>query len=129
MAVFHMGEAETRFADLIWAEEPVSSAELVRLAGEQLEWKKSTTYTVLRRLIDKGLFQNANGMVSSVMSKKEYAAAQSEQFVDETFSGSLPMLVTAFASRKKLSEKEIDELQQIIDAARSTTGSGERRKE
>lgn len=115
---YHLGEIETRFANLIWEHEPLSSAELVKLAEAELAWKKSTTYTVLRRLIEKGIFQNENGTVTSVLSRDELAAAQSEQFVDETFSGSLPLFLAAFARRKKLTDAEIDELQRFIDASR-----------
>ena len=115
---YHLGEIETRFANLIWAHEPLSSAELVMLAEAELQWKKSTTYTVLRRLIEKGIFRNENGAVTSVLSRDELAAVQSEQFVDETFSGSLPLFLAAFARRKKLTDAEIDELQRFIDAHR-----------
>ena len=117
-----LGEMETRFAELIWSHEPVTSGELVSLAQRELSWKKSTTYTVLRRLTEKGLFANNGGTVTSVLSKDELAAAQSEQFVDATFAGSLPMFVAAFASRKKLTPGEIDELQRMIDKARKENG-------
>ena len=115
---YHLGEIETRFARLIWEHEPLSSAELVKYAESELAWKKSTTYTVLRRLIEKGIFQNENGTVTSRLTREEFAAAQSEQFVDETFSGSLPQFLAAFARRKKLTAREIDELQRFIDANR-----------
>lgn len=118
MTEYRLGEIETRFAELIWTHEPVSSTELVKLAAEELAWKKSTTYTVLRRLIEKGVFQNENGTVTSLLSRDEFAAAQSKQFVDETFSGSLPMFLAAFARRKKLTDAEIDEIQKFIDANR-----------
>ena len=88
----HLGAVEARFADLIWMYEPLSSRALVALCGEELGWKKSTTYTVLKRLCDKGIFQNENGTVTSRMTKEEYAAAQSEKFVEDTFGGSLPAL-------------------------------------
>lgn len=115
---YRLGEIETRFANLIWEHEPLGSAELVKLAEAELSWKKSTTYTVLRRLIEKGIFQNEGGTVTSLLSREEFAAAQSEQFVDETFSGSLPLFLAAFARRKKLSDAEIDEIQRFIDANR-----------
>ena len=115
---YRLGEIETRFANLIWEREPLSSAELVKCAEAELAWKKSTTYTVLRRLIEKGIFQNENGTVTSRLTREEFAAAQSEQFVDETFSGSLPQFLAAFARRKKLTAQEIDELQRFIDANR-----------
>ena len=118
MADLRLGPVESRFAELIWDGEPVSSTELVRLAERELEWKKSTTYTVLKRLCEKGIFQNEGGVVTSRLSREEYAARQSEQFVEETFSGSLPAFLTAFTRRKKLTEEEIDQLQQLIERNR-----------
>lgn len=118
MAEYKLGEIETRFADLIWRSEPLSSGQLVKLAQEELSWKKSTTYTILRRLCQRGLFQNDNGTVTSLISKEEFNAVQSERFVEETFSGSLPQFLTAFAKRKKLSDKEIEEIQRFIDENR-----------
>lgn len=110
----HLGAVEARFADLIWTHEPLSSRALVALCGEELGWKKSTTYTVLKRLCDKGIFQNENGTVTSRMTKEEYAAAQSEKFLEDTFGGSLPAFLAAFTKRKKLSETELAEVQDII---------------
>jgi len=118
MTEYKLGEIETRFADLIWMNEPLTSGELVKFAERELGWKKSTTYTILRRLCDRGLFRNLDGMVTSLISKQEFFAVQSERFVEETFSGSLPQFLTAFATRKKLSEKEIEEIQRFIDANR-----------
>ena len=109
----HLGAVEARFADLIWKYEPLSSRALVALCGEELGWKKSTTYTVLKRLCDKGIFQNENGTVTSRMTKEEYAAAQSEKFVEDTFGGSLPAFLAAFTKRKKLSETELAEIQDM----------------
>ena len=116
MADLRLGPVESRFAELIWDGEPISSTELVHLA--ELEWKKSTTYTVLKRLCEKGIFQNEGGVVTSRLSREEYAARQSEQFVEETFSGSLPAFLTAFTRRKKLTEEEIDQLQRLIERNR-----------
>lgn len=110
----HLGAVEARFADLIWKYEPLSSRALVALCGEELGWKKSTTYTVLKRLCDKGIFQNENGTVTSRMTKEEYAAAQSEKFVEDTFGDSLPAFLAAFTKRKKLSETELAEIQDMI---------------
>lgn len=106
---------ETKFAELIWGNEPISSGDLVKLCEKELSWKKSTTYTMLRRLCERGIFQNKNGMVSSLMSEQEFHALQSEKFIEETFEGSLPKFLAAFAARKKMSEKEIDELQELIN--------------
>ena len=113
-----MGPLESRFADLIWSHEPLPSRELVRLAAEALSWKATTSYTVLKRLCDRGLFQNQGGTVTSLVSRADFYAMQSEQFVEETFEGSLPALLAAFSSRKRLSDREIDELKAIIDGMR-----------
>lgn len=113
-----MGAVESRFADLIWDGEPMSSTELVRRAAEELSWKKSTTYTVLKRLCERGIFQNQEGTVTSLVSREEYYAVQSEKFVEETFSGSLPAFLAAFTTRKALSDAEIAELQALIDQNR-----------
>ena len=113
-----LGPIETRFADIIWANEPLTTNQLTKLCADALEWKRTTTYTVLKKLCDKGLFKTENSVVTSLVSKSEFEGMQSEQFVEETFRGSLPAFLTAFGSRKKLSDTEIDELQKIIDAMR-----------
>ena len=118
MSELRMGAIESRFADMIWENEPVPSPELVKLAEQELSWKKSTTYTVLKRLCERGIFQNQSGIVTSLMSRKDFYAVQSEKFVEETFSGSLPAFLAAFTTRKKLSEEEIAELQTLIDQSR-----------
>ncbi len=118
MSDLKMGAVESRFADMIWSSEPVSSTELVHMAAQELDWKKSTTYTVLKRLCERGIFQNREGTVTSLISKQDFYAVQSEKFVEETFSGSLPAFLAAFTTRKKLSEKEIAELQALIDENR-----------
>lgn len=118
MNEIRLGPIETRFANLIWANEPLSSGALVKLCEQALGWKKSTTYTVLRRLCQRGLFQNDGGTVRSLLSKTEFYALQSEAFVQETFEGSLPKFLAAFSSRKKLSDQEIDALQKFIDERR-----------
>ncbi len=115
MAEYRLGEMEMKFAEIIWEKEPVSSGNLVKLCEEKLDWKKSTTYTVLRRFCDRGLFQNRGGTVSSLISKEEFFAGSSEKYIEDTFHGSLPRFLTAFTSRRKLSEKEIAQLQKIID--------------
>lgn len=118
MGELTMGAIETRFAEMIWQREPISSTELVKLAAQELGWKKSTTYTVLRRLCERGIFQNQDGTVTSRVSKQEFYAVQSEKFVEETFFGSLPAFLAAFTTRKKLSDREIAELQALIDQNR-----------
>lgn len=118
MAEYKLGEIEAIFADIIWSNEPVSSRRLTELAEARLKWKRTTTYTVLKRLCDRGLFQNEGGKVTSVVSREEFYARQSEIFVEETFQGSLPAFLAAFGSRKKLSDSEFEELQKVIDAMR-----------
>lgn len=113
-----MGPVETRFAEIIWDREPVGSTELVRLAEEALGWKKSTTYTVLKRLCDRGIFQNEGGTVTSRLSRADYDTAQSQQFVEESFSGSPARVYHGVYRRKKLTEDEIAELQKLIDQNR-----------
>lgn len=126
MGEMRMGAMEGRFADIIWQNEPLTSSRLVELALEALDWKKSTTYTILKRLCDRGIFQNEKGTVTSRISREEFYAMQSERFVEETFDGSLPAFLAAFGSRKKLSEREIGELERIIAEMR---GGGEQKKE
>ena len=118
MGDLKLGAVESRFADIIWEHEPLTSTDLVKLAAQALNWKKSTTYTVLKRLCDRGIFQNQSGTVTALLSKGELAALQSEQFVAEAFSGSLPAFLTAFTSRNKLSEEEVAQLQALIDQNR-----------
>lgn len=118
MAEYKLGEVESVFADIIWSNEPLSSRQLAEQAEKRLCWKRTTTYTILKRLCDRGLFCNEGGTVTSKVSREEFYAHQSEQFVEETFHGSLPAFLTAFASRKKLSDSEIDELQKVIDSMR-----------
>ena len=118
MSELRMGAIESHFADMIWENEPIPSPELVKLAERELNWKKSTTYTVLKRLCERGIFQNQGGIVTSLISRQDFYAVQSEKFVEETFSGSLPAFLAAFTTRKKLSEEEIAELQALIDQSR-----------
>ena len=118
MEEIRLGLVESRFADIIWEQEPLTSRELVKLCLEKLEWKKSTTYTVLKKLCDRGIFQNQDGTVTSLISRQDFYAMQSEKFVEETFSGSLPAFLAAFTTRKKLSDAEINELQEMINQSR-----------
>jgi len=113
-----LGEVQALFADLIWAHEPVGSGELVKLCEEKFGWKKPTTYTVLRKLCEKGLFRNEGGTVRAVLSKEAFNAKKSEKFVEDTFAGSLPAFIAAFTSGKKLSQEEAAEIQRMIDACR-----------
>ena len=111
-----LGLVESKFADIIWANEPLPSRELVELAKSELHWTKSTTYTVLRRLCERGIFQNEGGMVTSLISRDEFYAMQSERFVEEHFSGNLPSFLAAFTRRRSLSTAEIEEIRRMIDA-------------
>ena len=115
MKDYQMGAVEARFADMIWENEPISSTELCRKTETNLKWKKSTTYTVLKRLCEKGIFQNNKGTVTSLISKQEFYAAQSEKFVDEAFDGSLPAFLAAFTARKGLTKDEVTALRKMID--------------
>ena len=116
MEEMRLGLVEARFADLIWQNAPISSGALVRLCEQELDWKKSTTYTVLKKLCDRGIFKNENSVVTACMTKAEFHARQSERFVEETFAGSLLAFIAAFTKRKKLSSREIDEIRRMIDS-------------
>ncbi len=118
MSELRMGTAEARFADIIWDNEPISSGDLAKLANQEFEWKKTTSFTVLKRLCDRGLFQNQSGTVTSLISRDEFLACHSQLYVEETFGGSLPAFLAAFGTRKKLTDQEIDEIQRIIDSMR-----------
>ncbi|MCI8338558.1 MAG: BlaI/MecI/CopY family transcriptional regulator [Lachnospiraceae bacterium] len=113
--LYHMGAVESKFAEIIWDREPISSGELVKLAKDRLEWKKSTTYTVLHKLCDKGIFKNESSVVTSVLNREQYYGRQSKQFVSETFSGSLPRFIAAFAGEEKLTKKEIASLKALLE--------------
>lgn len=114
MSDYQLGAVESRFADIIWESEPISSTELSKRSERLLGWKKSTAYTVLKRLCDKGIFQNNKGMVTSLISKQEFYSVQSERFVEETFAGSLPAFLTAFTARKNLTPEEVAHLKQMV---------------
>lgn len=118
MSDYTLGAIETRFAGLIWDNEPIPSGQLVKLCEEALNWKKSTTYTVLRRLCQRGLFENKDGLVTSRLSREEFAARQSEAFVEEAFGGSLPRFLAAFTLRKPLSQEELAALEALIADSR-----------
>ena len=113
-----LGAVESKFADIIWKNQPSPCGELVKVCNQKLEWKKSTTYTMLKRLCERGIFKNENGVVSSILTKEEFGAAQSERIIEDTFDGSLPAFIGAFASRKKLSAKDVEEIQKMIDEIR-----------
>ena len=115
MNVYKLTESEEKFANIIWQNEPIGSGDLVKLCEKEMNWKKSTTYTVLKKLCEKGIFQNENAVVSSLITKDEYYAKQSIRFVEDTFGGSLPRFIAAFISGKKLSKCQAEELKRLID--------------
>ena len=108
-------ESEYRFACIVWEKEPVSVKELIALCNEQLEWKRTTTYTVLKRLCERGILTNEDGIVTSLYSKEEIQYSESRQFLNKTFEGSLPGFLAAFLNGKGVSEKELKELRQMLD--------------
>ena len=118
MADIRMGPAETQFAEIIWTNEPIASGVLSKKAEEALNWKKTTSFTVLKRLCERGIFRNQNGIVTSLISREEFFARHSEQYVQETFGGSLPAFIAAFGTRKKLTDSEIDEMKKLIESMR-----------
>ncbi len=111
-----LGAVESRFAELIWQHEPLSSGELVRLCEKELCWKKSTTYTVLKKLCERGIFQNRDGIVTSRISRSDFFVRQGEQLVQEAFDGSLPAFIAAFTRRQTLSSDEVSQIRLMIDA-------------
>ncbi len=115
-------ESEYRFCLILWEHEPIKSKDLVRLCQEQLGWKSTTTYTVIKRLSDRGVLKNENTIVSTLVSKDQVQAAELEEFVEKTFEGSLPAFVAAFTRHKKISDQEIDAVQAMIDRYRRGEG-------
>lgn len=116
MAEIKLGIVEAHFADIVWENEPLTTKELVALCEKELNWKRTTTYTVLKKLCERGIFKTENSIVTSLISKKEFYAIQSENFVDETFAGSLPAFIAAFSSRKKPTAKELEEIKKMLDS-------------
>lgn len=114
-AKYELGEVQKQFAEIVWEKEPIGSGELVKICDREFGWKKSTTYTVLKKLCEKGIFQNIGGIVSSIVSRTEFYAATSGQFVENTFGGSLPAFIAAFTTGRKLTGKEVEEIQKKID--------------
>lgn len=115
MNEYRLAQGEAKFAELIWLYEPITSMELVKLCEKEMNWKKSTTYTVLKKLCDKGIFRNDNTLVSSLITKDEFYARKSRRFVEDTFGGSLPKFITAFIGGGKLSDRQVEELKKLID--------------
>ena len=117
MTDYRLGVVESRFADIVWAHAPLTTGELVKRCEAELNWKRTTTYTVLKKLGERGLFRLENGVVTALISREEYYSAHSEQYVEETFSGSLPAFLAAFTRHRSLSAEEIEEIRRMIDAA------------
>ncbi len=115
---YKLAETEARFADIIWEHEPVASMQLVKLCEERLSWKKSTTFTVLKKLCDRGIFQNVKAVVSARISREEFYAGKSREFVDEAFGGSLPKFLAAFIGKSRLSSKQVEEMKSLIESYR-----------
>lgn len=114
MKDYQLADVEAKFADIIWENEPISSPDLVKICEQELNWKKSTTYTVLKKLIDRGIFQNDKSIVTARLSREEFYGRQSQSYVEETF-GSLPKFLTAFFQGRKISQEEADELRNYIE--------------
>ena len=123
MSIPKIPESEYRFCLIMWEHEPVTAVELVKLCLQQLEWKKSTTYTVIKRLGERGILKLENGIVSSLVSKEEAEASEIESFVESKFGGSLPAFVAAFTKHQNLSDRDLDEVQRMIDRLRKGDGS------
>lgn len=115
MLKYQLGDADAKFADLIWDNEPISSGDLVQLCDKEMSWKKSTVYTELRKLCNRGIFDNTDSMVTSKISKEEFMQLQSKEFVEETFEGSLPGFLTAFMGDKKINKRQAEELKLLIE--------------
>lgn len=116
MADIRLGMVEARFADIIWENAPLSTKELVALCEKELNWKRTTTYTVLKKLCERGLFETKAHMITVLLPKKEFHAIQSEQFVNENFKGSLPAFITAFTTRNTLTPEELEQIKKLIDS-------------
>ena len=117
MTDYILGAVESRFADIVWENAPLTTAELVRLCGEALSWKRTTTYTVLKKLCEHGFFRMENGVVSVETAREDYDAYRSGKYVDESFSGSLPAFIAAFTKKKSLTQEEIAEIRAMIERA------------
>ena len=118
MKIPKIHESEYRFCLILWEHEPVTAVELVKLCQEQLGWKRTTTYTVIKRLGERGILKNENSQITSVISKEEAQACEIDDLVEKKFEGSVPAFIAAFTKRTKISEKELDEVQRMIDQIR-----------
>ena len=114
MNPYTLAHGEAKFADLVWEHAPLPSMELVKLAQAQMHWKKSTTYTVLKKLCTRGIFKNEDAIVSAVFTREEFYARQSRRYIQDTFDGSLPKFITAFTGGRGLSDAQAQELMDLI---------------
>lgn len=121
MTDIRLGMVEAHFADIIWENEPLTTKALVELCEKELNWKRTTTYTVLKKLCERGIFDVKDRMITATLSKEEFYAIQCEQFVEDTFSGSLPAFVAAFTTRKALSTRELEELKKLVESLEEVT--------
>jgi len=124
MEPYKLGEMEQKFADLIWERATIATGELVKLCEHAFDWKRTTTYTMLKRLCLRNLFENVNGIVQVKITREDFQAAQGEQFLMENFDGSLPRFLTAFSRRKKLSSREVAQLRKLIEEYEDETEGG-----
>ena len=118
MAEYRLGEIESKFAEIIWENQPLTSRQLADLALERLSWKRTTTYTVIKRLVERGVLKNENGTVTSLVSKDEAQACEIDELVEKKFEGSLPAFIAAFTKHQDMSEDDLDEVQRMIDRIR-----------
>jgi len=116
MAEIKLGMVEARFADIVWENEPVTTKTLVALCERELNWKRTTTYTVLKKFCNRQIFSMSKKNVTVLITKDEFQAMQSEQFVQDTFHGSLPAFIAAFTTRKALSQEELDEIKRMVES-------------
>ena len=124
MADYRLAEVESRFADIIWEHAPIHSPKIVEMAAKELNWKKSTTYTVLKKLCDRGIFKNEYALVTALLTRDEFYAKQSVKYVDDTYGGSLPRFITSFVSGRRLTDKQADEIKRLIDEYREGNRDG-----
>ncbi len=117
--MYQMTEAELKFAEIIWQEEPIGSGELVRICQKEFGWKKSTTYTFIKKLCEQGIFRSEHAVVTSLIGKEKYLLEQGEVFVEKTYEGSLPKMIAAFIERKRLNRTQIEEIERLIEAYKS----------
>lgn len=115
MEEMRLGMVEAHFADIVWQHAPLSTKELVALCERELNWKRTTTYTVLKKLCERGIFATENSVVRAIVSREDFYAIQSEKFVEDTYAGSLPAFIAAFATRRRPSEQELQEIRRMLD--------------